>query len=175
MDEKSDHKVAYTVIWLVRWTNHQNCIFVHNFLRYFGKVLRKWNVCTIRYDWLIALHIFISLVRNTSFLIIKNSGVREELSDVVFFLQTQMQQITLEEHIFGEFTPVHLTFGSCTSPSALFPSPITCAVDYFQRLRFGNSQSPDKFTGKPKIFSHPKNSQESLKQKSTFTFTLRTI
>ena len=57
----------------------------------------------------------------------------------------------------------------------LFPSPNTCAVDDFQRLRFGNSQSPEKFTGNPKIFSHPISSQESLKHKSTFTFTLRTI
>ena len=32
----------------------------------------------------------------------------------------------------------------------LFPSPTTFVVDNFQRLRFGNSQSPDKFTGNPK-------------------------
>ena len=57
----------------------------------------------------------------------------------------------------------------------LSPLPTTCAVDNFQRLIFGNSQSPDKFTGNTKKFSHPTSSQESLKHKSTFTFTLRTI
>ena len=57
----------------------------------------------------------------------------------------------------------------------LLPSPTTCGVDDFQCLRFGNSQSPNKFTGKPKIVSHPTSTQESLKHKSTLTFTLRTI
>ena len=42
-------------------------------------------MCIIQFDWLIAVYVFISLVRNASFLIVKNSGVREELSDVVFF------------------------------------------------------------------------------------------
>ena len=52
---------------------------------------------------------------------------------------------------------MHLTFGSCTSPTDTFTftyhpfnGPGMCAVEIFQRLRFGNSQSPDKFTGKPK-------------------------
>ena len=88
---------------------------------YFGKVRRKSNVCIIRYDWLIALYLFISLVRNASSLIVKNSGVREELSDLPFFLQTQLQQITVKEHIFGEFAIATLTFGSCTSPIDTFP------------------------------------------------------
>ena len=57
----------------------------------------------------------------------------------------------------------------------LYPSPTTSAVDNFQNLGFDNSQSPDKFTGKPKIFSHPTISQERLKHKSMFTFTLLTI
>ena len=65
----------------------------------------------IRCDWLIALYLFISLVRNASFLIIKNSGVREELSYYPFFIQTQLQQITVEEHLFGDFALAHLTFG----------------------------------------------------------------
>ena len=47
------------------------------FLRYFGKVRRKSNVCIVRFYWLIALYIFISLASNASFLIIKNSGVSE--------------------------------------------------------------------------------------------------
>ena len=39
----------------------------------------------------------------------------------------------------------------CAPPQLpLFPSPPTYRVDDFQRLRFGNSQSPDKFTGNPK-------------------------
>ena len=64
----------------------------------------------------------------------------------------------------------------CAPPQLpLYPSPTTCIVDDLQRLRFSNSQSPDKFKGKPKIVSHPTSSQDSLKQKSTFTFTLRTI
>ena len=52
-----------------------------------------------------------------------------------------------------------------------------CPVDNLQRLIFGNSQSPDNFTGKPKKVSLPTSSQEIVKQKSmfTFTFTLRTI
>ena len=29
----------------------------------------------------------------------KNSGVREELSDLLFLLQTQLQKITVKEHI----------------------------------------------------------------------------
>ena len=57
------------------------------------------------------------------FLIIKNSCVREEISDLPVFLQTQMQQITVEEDIFGEFALATLTFGLCTSPTET--SPIT--------------------------------------------------
>ena len=52
----------------------------------------------------------------------------------------------------------------------LYPSPTTCAVDNFQRLRFGNSQSPDKFTGKPKIVSHPTSSQESVKKINVYIY-----
>ena len=35
----------------------------------------------------------------------------EEISYLLFFLQTQPQEITVEEHIFCEFALVHLTFG----------------------------------------------------------------
>ena len=42
------------------------------------------------------------------------------LSDVVFFLQTQLQQITMQEIIFGELALVSLTFGSYTSPIDTF-------------------------------------------------------
>ena len=58
---------------------------------------------------------------------------------------------------FGEFALVRLTFGLCTYPTDTppftyhpFNGPGMYAVENFQRLRFGNSQSPDKFTGKPK-------------------------
>ena len=54
-------------------------------------------MCIIKYDWLISLYLFIQLVRNVNVLIIKNSGVREELSDLPFFLQTQMQKNIAEE------------------------------------------------------------------------------
>ena len=79
---------------------------------------------------------------------------------------------------FGEFALAHLTFGWCTSPTDNFPFTYhNCAVDYFQRFIFSNSQSPEKFTGKPKIVSLLTSSQESIKHKLTFTFTftLRTI
>ena len=63
----------------------------------------------------------------------------------------------MQEYILGEFVLVQLTFGSCTSPNYTFPfichsfnGPGMCTVDNFQRLIFGNSQSPDKFTGKTK-------------------------
>ena len=59
-----------------------------------------------------------------------------------------------------------------------YPSFNGCAVfevDDFQRLIFDNSQSSNNFSGKPKTVSHPTISQESLEQKSMFTFTLRTI
>ena len=95
-----------------------------------------------------------------------------------------MSKITVQEHVFGDFALVYLTSGSCTSPTDTSPftyhpfnGPVMCAVDNFQRLRFGNSQSPDKFTGKPKIVSFLTSSQDSVKQKSMFMFTVtsRTI
>ena len=100
------------------------------------------------FDWLIALHIFTPLPCNASFLIVNQ----------LFRGRTQWcQQITVQEHLFGEFALVHLTFGSCTSPTDTFPftyhpfdSPGMCTVDNLQGLIFGNSQSPDKFTGNPK-------------------------
>ena len=61
----------------------------------------------------------ISLQRE--FLIINKQLYREELSDLPFFLQTQLQQITVEEHIFGEFAIATLTFGLCTSPTENSP------------------------------------------------------
>ena len=90
-------------------------------LRYFGNVSCKSNVCILQFNWLICLYLFMSLVRSASFLIVKNSCVREELIDLPFFLQTQLQQITVQEHIFGEFVLAPLTFSPCNSPTETFP------------------------------------------------------
>ena len=90
------------------------------FLRYFGNVRHKSNVRIIQYDWLIVLYIFISLVHIASFLIIKNSCFREELTDVNSPLVRAPPQLTL--------------FTSPTTPS----TPRLCAVDNFQRFIFGS-------------------------------------
>ena len=86
-------------------------------------------MCIIQYYWLISLYLFIPLVRNGSSLIIKNSCVREELSNLPFFPQTQLQKITVEGHIFGEFALPHFTFGSCTSATdTLFFAYHLCGI-----------------------------------------------
>ena len=41
----------------------------------------------------------------------------------MFLIQTQLQQISVEEYVLGEFALVTLTFGSCTYPTDTFPSP----------------------------------------------------
>ena len=51
-------------------------------LRYSGKVLRKSNLCIVRFNWLISLYLFTTVPRNARFSIVKHSCVREELSDV---------------------------------------------------------------------------------------------
>ena len=145
-------------------------------LIYFGKVWRKSNLCILWFDCLIALYLFTQLPCNTIFLICKTQLCQG---------RTQWcQQTTAQEHSFGEFMLVQLTFGSCTSPTETLPftyHPFNgtwiCAVENLQRLRFGNSHSPEKFTWKPKIVSLPTSSQEIVKHKSifTFTFTLHTI
>ena len=109
-------------------------------------------MCILLFNWLIGLYLFMSLVCNASSPIVKNSCVREELIDILFILQTQLQQITVQEHIFGDFALAPLTFGPCTSLTDTFPfiyhfpsvsipicqslncSPI-CAVNNFQRLQ----------------------------------------
>ena len=67
------------------------------------------------------------------------------------------QQITVQEHIFVELALVHLNFCPCTSPTDTFPliyhpfnGPGICVVYNVQHFIFDNSQSPDKFTKKPK-------------------------
>ena len=75
----------------------------------------------LRFNWLIGLYLLMSLLRIASFLIVKHSCVREELIDLPSFLQTQLQKITVKEHLFGKFALAPLTFGPCSSPTDTFP------------------------------------------------------
>ena len=104
-----------------------------------------------------------SLVRNASFLIVKNSGVREEVSDVkkslcknIFFVSSRLCTSPLVR------APPQLTlFTSPTPPS----TPRRVRSIQFRTWTLEIFQSPDKFTGK------------HLKKPPTFTFkfTLRSI
>ena len=104
-------------------------------------------MCIIQNDWLIALYLFISLVCNRSFLIIKT--VLSGKNSVIFrFFFRHNCNKSLWKNIF--LVSLH----SCTSPLVcaptqlpLSPSPTTCAVEYSQHLIFGNIQPPGKFTG----------------------------
>ena len=62
----------------------------------------------IQYDWLIVLYIFIPLVRIVSFLIVKNSCVREELTDVNLPLVRAPPQLTLFTSSTTPSTPRHM-------------------------------------------------------------------
>ena len=105
----------------------------------------------------------------------KKSGIREELSDVQFFFRQNCNK-SLWKNIFLVSFHLHTSHLVSAPLQLIFsPSPTTCEVDNFQPLIFGNGQSPEKFTGKPKIVSHLTSSQEILKHKSIFTFTLHTI
>ena len=103
-------------------------------------------MCIIRFDWLIALYIFISLVCNASFIIVKNSGVREEVSDAnkslcknIFLVSSRLFTSPLVR------APPQLTlFTSPTTPSP----PRHVRGRQFPTLEI--FQSPDKFTGKRK-------------------------
>ena len=103
-------------------------------------------MCIIRFDWLIALYIFISLVLNASFLIVKHIGVREELRYVkkslcknIFLVSLQLCTSPLVR------VPPQLTlFNSPTTPS----TPRNVCGRQFPMLYIW--QSPDKFTGKRK-------------------------
>ena len=100
----------------------------------------------LRFNWLICLYLFISLVRNAIFRIVKKSGVREEVSDV---------KKSLYKHI------LFVSSRLCTSPLVrappqltLFTSPTTPSTPRHVRgIQFRTRtleilQSPDKFTGK---------------------------
>ena len=62
----------------------------------------------IQYDWLIVLYNFIPLVRIASFLIVKNIGVREELTDVNSPLVCAPPQLTLFTSPTKPSTPRHM-------------------------------------------------------------------
>ena len=137
----------------------------------------------IRFDWLIVLYLFNLLPRNPSLLIVKNSGVREKLSDV---------NKSLCKNILLVSSPLCTPpLVSCTSPTDTLPftyqpfnGPSMCAVDNFQRLIFSNSRSPDKFTGKRKtkiifyvyiyILHHLRNQWHSLITQKVFTYHIST-
>ena len=131
-------------------------------------------MCIIQYELLIALYIFILLFSKRVFNH-KNSRVREELSYLTFFFRHNCNK-SLCKNIYLVSLYSYTSLLVCATPQlTLLNSPNTCLFDDLQRLIFDNSQSPEKFTGEHKIFSHPTSSQESLKHKSTFTFTFRTI
>ena len=111
----------------------------------------------IQYDWLIALYLFISLVRIASFLIVKNSGEGKKS-----VMSKNDCAITRVHACVPHLWFLHLPNLHFSLHLPLLQRPGICAVDNFQRFRFG---------------SLPTSSQERIKQESTFTFTftLRTI
>ena len=119
-----------------------------NVLRYFDKVQRKSNVCIIRFDWLISLHLFISLFHNTIILIVKTvvSGKNSMMSTNHCARSSCWWVCAFAPHLWF----VHLPNWYLSLHLPPLQHPGMCMVDNFQRLRFGNSRSPDKFTGKLK-------------------------
>ena len=103
-------------------------------------------MCIIRFDWLIAFYVFISLVRNASFLIVKNSGVREEVSDVKESLCKNifLVSLCLCNSPLVRVPPQLTLFTSPTTPS----TPRHVHGRQFPTLDIW--QSPNKFTGKRK-------------------------
>ena len=95
-------------------------------------------MCILLFDWLIALYIFISIISQREFSNRKNSGVREEVSDINKSLCKNL---------------LFVSSRLCTSPLVrappqltLFTSPTTPSTPQFSTLEIW--QSPDKFTGK---------------------------
>ena len=117
-------------------------------------------MCIIQFFWLIPIFLFVSLVCNTSFLIVKNSGVREDVSDVKnYCARTSCWWVLAWEPPLWFMNLPNWHFPFHLPP---LRRPGICAVDNSKRFRFG---------------SLPTNSQERVKKESTFTlkFTLRTI
>ena len=122
--------------------------------KYFGKVLRKSNVCILRFDWLIVLYIFMSLVCNVSFLIVKTIVLgKKSVMSTNHCARTYFWWVSAcEPHLWF----VHLPYWHFSLHLPPLQRPGMCTVYNFECL---------------KIFSHSASSQESIKHKSTFTFT----
>ena len=117
-------------------------------------------MCIIRFDRLIALYIFISLVRNASFLIVKTVVTGKKL--VVSTNHCARTSCWWVSDCAPHLWFVHLSNWNFSLHLPPLQLPGICAVDNFQRFIFG---------------SLPKCSHERLKQELMFifTFTLRTI
>ena len=117
-------------------------------------------MCIIRFDWLVALYLFISLVRNASFLIVKTvvSGKKSVMS-TNHCVRTYCWWVRA---CAPHFWFVHLPNWHFLLHLPDLQRPGIFVVDNSQRSRFG---------------SLPTSSQESVKKELTFmfTFTLRTI
>ena len=119
-------------------------------------------MCILWFYWLIVLYIFTPLPWNLSFLIVKYSCIRgKSVMSKNHCERTSCWWVcACATHLWF----VHLPKWHFPLHLPPLQRPGMCAVDNFQPLRFVNSQSPDKFTGKPKIFSLPTSSQESVKK-----------
>ena len=100
----------------------------------------------LRFDWLIGLYLVMSLVRNATFLIVKNSSVREEVSDVDKSLCKNILLVSsrLCTSSLVRAPPQLKLFTSPTTPS----TPRHVRGIQFQKLEV--LKSPDKSTGKRK-------------------------
>ena len=128
-----------------------------NVLRYFGKFRRNSNVCIIRFDRLIALYIFFWLARNASFMIVKICGVREELGDV---------KESLCKNILSVSSRLCTSYLVRAPPQLKLPPSPTTPWTAPECARSTISNAWD-FS----VVGHPRISQESVKHKSSFTFT----
>ena len=105
-------------------------------LRNFGNIRRKSNVCIIWFDWVISLYLFISLVCNGSFLIVKTvvSGKKLVMSKNHCARTYCWKVCACAPH----FWFVHLPNWHCSLHLPPLQRPGICAVENFQRFRFGS-------------------------------------
>ena len=117
-------------------------------------------MCILRFDWLIGLYLFMSLVRNASFPIVKTvvSGEKSVMSTKHCARTYFWWVCACAPHLWF----VHLPNWHFSLHQPPFQRPGMCTVYNFERLIFCSLLT---------------SSQESVKHKSTFTctFTLRTI